>query len=270
MNKSQKAKIVEYFSKETIRLWEDSDGVNYAIALARITGWLLHVDWWRAKHEETDVNKMKSLRVYVGDNADNIYDVKGKKRIAPFTNNVIMPLATKIGRGKGEVLTRYYSEQNLLTMPLRVKPDLLRINKAEKIIRSATGFLKTLSIRQSPFIPADQAANFTFGHCAVFATALSDVTKLPSTAIIALRYGNLFSNSKLGYVHSFNFYPDGSAEDVWGIQTIEKIAARFGIEEYKLSEEEHQKVNNNLKNNSPEKYNQIYEEAISLIKSYRQ
>lgn len=104
MSKLQKAKIVEYFSKETIRSWEDGDGVNYAIALARITGWLWHVDWWRAKHEETDVNKMKSLRVYVGDNADNIYDVKGKKRIAPFTNFVIMPLAIKIGKGKGEVL----------------------------------------------------------------------------------------------------------------------------------------------------------------------
>ena len=63
------------FPDYILRDWEASDGVNFAVALARITGWLLHVDWWTPTDNKEAVENMKSLRVYVGNNSNHIYDV---------------------------------------------------------------------------------------------------------------------------------------------------------------------------------------------------
>lgn len=267
MNKKQQKKT-SFFPKDQLRAWEDSDGVNYAIALARITGWLLHVDWLRNSDTEEHPQKMKSLRVYVGDNADRIYDVSGNYRVASFMNNIVLPLRKKRGNPSGGILNVFYSEEKILQMPLRVLPDLKRVFHAETLMRSNDEFLKTVTIRKAPYVPAYQAAKFTFGYCAIFSTALKDILSIPSTAIIALKYNKLFAVSKLGYVHSFNIHSDGKAEDVWGIQTVEQIVARFGIDEYILSESDHTIVNEGLKKNSPEKYQQIYDEAICIIRKY--
>jgi hypothetical protein len=41
----------ENFPIQLIEEWEADDCVNFAVALARITGWLLHVDWWTTLHQ---------------------------------------------------------------------------------------------------------------------------------------------------------------------------------------------------------------------------
>lgn len=264
-----KSNNANYFPKEIIRSWDDSDGVNYAVAFARLTGWLLHVDWLRYSDKEENENNMKSLRVYVGDSGNNIFDAQGKTRVAPFVNNVIKPLMKKRGGDKVGLLNRYYTEERLFELPLRIKPDLLRIENAMELMKNNSDFFSRLPIRQSPCIPAKEAADFTFGRCVPFTAALKDLTGLKATSIIASRFNNLFGHTPLGYVHSFVLHPDGKAEDAWGVQTIDEIAARFGIEEYKLSEAEHDKAMNSLKFNSPEKYEAAYLLAVDLIGKYR-
>lgn len=258
-----------YFSKDVIRSWDDSDGVNYAVAFSRLTGWLLHVDWLRYSDKEENENNMKSLRVYVGDSGNNIYDAQGRRRVAPFVNSIIKPLMKKRGGAKVGLLNRYYTEERLFELPLRIKPDSTRIESAIKLMKNNVDFFTRLPVRQSPCIPAKKAADFTFGHCVPFTAALKDLTGLKATSIIASRFINLFGYTPLGYVHSFLLHPDGKVEDAWGVQTIGEIAARFGIEEYKLSEAEHEKAMYRLKLNSPEKYEAYYLLATDLIKKYR-
>jgi len=256
------------FASELIKSWEDSDGVNFAIALARTTEWLLHVDWWTTNNGKEPIDQMKSLRVYVGDNMNNIFDVSGIQKLEAFNNKTIMPIAMRRGKGKGGILTRYYSEQKLFELPLRVRPEEAKILIAEKAIRHNSTFLEKIPVRLKPHIPSHLAANYTFGRCAVYATALHDLTQLPATAIIANRYSSLFALFKPGYAHSIVLHSDGTAEDAWGRQSIEKILERYGIMEYSMSESEHIRVNENLQRNSPGNYIFAYEEAINLIKEY--
>lgn len=256
------------FTKEQLKSWEDSDGVNFAIALARVTGWLLHVDWWNPKHENEDESKMKSLRVYVGDDSKSIFDIRGKMSLNPFCNNIILPLAKNAGKGKGEVLTRFYSEEKLLTLPLRVKPNEERIKNAEIAIKKNLDFLSKIPLRKMPFVPAHLAGKFTFGRCAPFAEAMKDIMNKKAIAIIAIEYNKQFNLSRLGYAHSINLNSDNLAEDVWGIEKIENIIARFGISKYELDENEHIKVVQTLKRNSPDNYQAAYTEAAEIIRNY--
>ncbi|MFN4313279.1 MAG: hypothetical protein ACK4E0_03225 [Chitinophagaceae bacterium] len=265
---TKKEKKITPFPEYILRDWEASDGVNFAVALARITGWLLHVDWWSPTDNKEVVENMKSLRVYVGTNSNHIYDLKGKYTIATFTNNIIMSIAKKRGEDYGAGVTRYYSEAKLFTLPLRVKPDESRIKAAQEIINAHKSFLEQIQQRLEPNVPADIAAKFTFGKCNPFATALHDLKGYKPVAIIAKEYNKLFALSKTGYAHSFVFDNNGNALDVWGNDTVENITQRFGIVKYDLDETEHFKVNQKLKSNSPDEYAEIYEEAIAIINEY--
>jgi len=265
---TKKAKKVTQFPDYILRDWEANDGTNFAVALARITGWLLHVDWWTPTDNKEIVENMKSLRVYVGNNSNQIYDLKGKQTIATFSNNIIRPIAEKRGQNYGGVLTRYYSESKLFSLPLRVKPDESRIKSAQEIIIANTDFLEKIPKRQAPNVPAHIAADFTFGQCNPFATALSNLRNYRPVALIAKEYNKLFDLSKIGYVHSFNFDNEGNAIDIWGKDSIENIAQRFGLTKYELDEAEHLTVSQRLKTNSPEKYEEIYEKSVKIINEY--
>jgi len=265
---TMKKKKTALFPEYILRDWEASDGVNFAVALARITGWLLHVDYWTPTDNKEAVENMKSLRVYVGTNSNYIYDIKGKQTIATFTNNIIKPILKQRGANYGGVSTKYYSETKLFTLPLRVKPDEGRIENAEKLIRSNAEFLNVVQKRKAPNVPAHIAANFTFGQCNPFATALNDLKNYKPIALIAKEYNKLFELSKVGYIHSFNYDKEGNAIDVWGKDTVENIAQRFGVTKYELDEVEHFKVSNKLKTNSPEKYDEIYENSVAIINEY--
>lgn len=58
---AKQVKKTTQFPEYILRDWETSDGVNFAIALRRITGWLLHVDWWSPTNDKEVVENMKSL-----------------------------------------------------------------------------------------------------------------------------------------------------------------------------------------------------------------
>jgi hypothetical protein len=261
-------KKAQTFDSYLQKSWEDADGVNFAIALARITGWLLHVDWFTPNNDEGNENNMKSLRVYVGDDEHNVFDLRGKFKITSFAQQVILPIAKARATGKGGVLTRFYSENKLMGLPLRVKPDQAKVKIAEGAILKNLSFLEKISIRRQPAMPAHLAANFSFGRCAIYATAMHDITNLPVTAVIADSYSAQFGYSKLGYAHSIILHTENQAEDSWGKQSIDRIISRYGIERYRLSEDEHWRVNESLKTNSKEKYEQAYNESVQLIKEF--
>ena len=256
------------FPDYVLRDLEANNGLNFAIALARITGWLLHIDWWTPTDDQEIAENMKLLRVYVGNNSNQIYDLKGKHTITTFKMSIIDPILKKRGAPYGGLLTRYYSEESIFALPLKVKPDEGRIKAAEKIINEHKDFLEKIPKRQMPNIPAHIAADFTFGLCNPFATALSELKGYKPIAMIAKEYNPSFKLTKPGYVHSFNFDNSGNALDVWGIDSIENIASRFGITRYELDEEEHLMVAQRLKRNTPEKYEDAYKKSVEIIREY--
>jgi hypothetical protein len=166
----------------------------------------------------------------------------------------------------GGVASRYYSEEKLWQLPLRVRPSEAGIAKAEEALRKYPAFLAKMPPRINPQIPAHQAAEFTFGKCAVFAAVKQELSGLPATAISVSRYNEAFSLSKLGYCHSIVVHPDGDWEDAWGKQPPINILLRHGIDVYTLSEQVQQDVAARLKKNSPELYSQYELLALNLLK----
>ncbi len=264
-----KKKIDKRFPEYLVQNWEACDGVNFAIALARITNWILHVEWWTYKDGSESENEMKPLRVYVGNNSNHIYDFRGKQTINSFSNNIIQPLIKKRRiNSSGGVATKCYSEEELLNLPLRIKPSETRILEAQKFINENLSFLNDIPKRVEPKVPAHIGARYTFGLCNPFAEALKNLKGYKAIGIIAKEYTLQFSRSKLGYAHSIALDDDGNAIDIWGIDKIENIVQRFGIKEYELDESEHSRVNLTLKQNSPENYKKYYEESVSIINEF--
>jgi hypothetical protein len=258
-------KIQKYFPDFFLKAWENEDGVNFAIALARVSGWLLHVDWW-TPYQDAPTEMMKSLRVYVGTDNDDVFDFNGRKSIEAFSRYVVEPIAAKRGGAfTGAVQSTYYSEEQIWRLPLRVKPVEEKVLKAEELLRGNSSYLNKLPVRRNPLVPAHLAADFSFGQCVVFAQAFQDIKGVKATAIIADKYIPLYGYSKLGYCHSLNIHPDGDAEDSFGKQPLENIVARFGIAEYHLDDASHVGVNATLKKNTPLKYDEVYTRALELI-----
>lgn len=254
------------FDNELIVEWENDDGVNFAIALARITGWLLHVDWF-GKTQDDLPEDMKSLRIYVGTDANIAIDFNGIHNLQEFYDTTIIPIVMKRASGQGGVVTRYYSEDDIKMLPLRIKADENKIKIAKSAILNNLNFLEQIPKRLNPKIPAHLAGNFSFGWCVVFAHAKQDLEKLPAMSIIVTRFTEEFALGELGYCHTINIHPDGEAEDVWGKQPLANILARYGIDQYFLSTEDHMENTKKLTKSSPEKYSFAYNLAVDLIKN---
>src|SRR5690606_4727674 len=229
--------------------------------------WILHVDWFTFDPDASE-DRMIPLRVYVGSNDDRIFDFTGFYNIGRYNETIIEPLALQRGRGNGMVRTRFYYEQQLKTFPLRVEPKEKDIVKARQAIFNNMGFLQEIPKRQNLHIPAYIAAQYTYGRCAAYAQALEDLLGVKATAIISKKFkeDGEFGSNKPGYVHSFVLHPNGEGEDVWGIQPLQKIIDRFGIEEYTLCQDTHKEVNQNLRTNSTEIYDKYYDIAVEMIK----
>lgn len=83
------------FAPQLIEEWEADDCVNFAVGLARLTGWLLHVDWWSTStehREDIPLDQLRPLRVYVADNHDQIFDVRGTRSIREFSEKILFKL----------------------------------------------------------------------------------------------------------------------------------------------------------------------------------
>lgn len=261
------------FSPEQVVGWEADDCVNFAVALARLSGWLLHVDWW-ATSQNPRLDQIHPLRVYVGDSGDKVFDVRGIRTIDEFNRRIILDLGLRAGRtfGRGGVLTRYYAESKLASLPLRSQPDEEKVRLATDAIRANSQYLGEVPSRRQPNMPAHEAAGFTFGRCGPFAEAMHELTGLQPVALLAVRFLPNFQHTQRGntaYFHSVVLHPDGNAEDSWGIAPLKDIAARYGVVEFSISIEEHSRVMNKLRTNTPENYERALKHAKELIQQYR-
>lgn len=263
------------FAPQLIDEWEADDCVNFAVGLARMTGWLLHVDWWSTStehREDIPLDQLRPLRVYVADNHDQIFDVRGTRSIREFSEKILFKLIRTRGLGNGGVYTRFYDEEKLSSLPLRCQPNEAEIARAIEEIRANPHFLAAIPARTQPSIPAHKAAQYSYGHCAAFAEAMRELTGLQPAALLAVRFSPLFENtrrSESGFFHSVVLHPDGMAEDVWGKASVEDIASRFGVTEFKVSSEEHRRVVEKIRQSSNDVYETVRKDAMDLIQAHR-
>ena len=268
-----KAKKKLAFSDDLIESWEREKCLNFAVALARETNWLLHVDSWIPNTDpdsEIAPDDLHPLRVYVADNHELVFDVRGIKSLFDFTHRTVHPLA--IVYGNGAIKTRYYSEETLRELVHLPSFSEEKIEEARKEILRNEKFLDAIPKRKYPLIPAYTAAQFTFGKCAVYAQALGEMTGLKAVALLATRFHQKYGGEKNPYgkyVHSFVMHPDGMGEDVWGIAPVNEIAARFGVSEYLLSEGEQMVICQELSKNTPERFTEFSDLAKSMLQKYR-
>ena len=268
-----KIKRREGFAPNLIEQWEADDCVNFAVALARLTGWLLHVDWWSTTPAESvSEDQLKPLRVYVADNREGIFDVRGIKTLVDFNHGTIVKLAQKIGTGYGGVRTRYYAEAKLSSLPLRSPPDESKIARAMEAIKANPAFFNAIPAKPRSRIPAYDAARYTFGRCVAYAEAMHELTGLQPAAILVRKFAPLYDKTKRsdnGFVHSIVMHPDGMGEDAWGVAPIEDIAGRFGAIEFGTSADVHQEVVANYRRTSNDNYEAELKVARELISRYR-
>jgi|GEM_PF-782273 len=263
------------FAPRLIEEWEADDCVNFAVGLARLTGWLLHVDWWSTStenREDIPLDQLKPLRVYVADNKDQIFDVRGIRSIAEFNEHVLLKLIRKTELGNGGVYTRFYGEAKLSLLPLRRQPDEAMITAAMREIRANPHFLAAIPVRTQPCIPVHQAARYAYGLCAAFAEAMHELTGLQPVALLAVRFSPLFEGtrrSQSGYFHSVVLHSDGTAEDCWGRASLEEIASRFGVIEFKTSSNEQRVVVETIRQSSADRYEKALKDAKDLIQVHR-
>lgn len=269
-----KVKQRDGFSQQLIEEWEADDCANFAVALARLTGWLLHVDWWTTRQDDVTEAEMTPLRVYVADNQEGIFDVRGVKSIVDFNTGIITRLAKQRARGAGGVRTRYYSEEKLSSLPLRSAPDQNNILLATQAILANAAYLNAMPAKPASRIPAHDAARYTFGRCVAYAEAMSELLGLQPVAILGRRFRPPYDRgqrrSAAGYIHSIVVHANGMGEDAWGIAPIADIAGRFGATEFEVSEDVHQEVVANYHRTSHEVYEAELNVARSLVAQYRQ
>lgn len=263
------------FAPQLVEEWEGDDCVNFAVALARLTGWLLHVDWWSTsteRKEDISLDQLTPLRAYVANNRDQIFDVRGIRSISEFNQRVLIPLAQKIGSVNGGVYTRFYDEEKLSSLPLRSHPDEAKIARAIAEIQANRHFLAGIPARKPPSIPAYQAARYTYGRCAAYAEAMHDLAGLQPVALLAVRFTPQFEGtrrSESGYFHSVVLHPDGMAEDSWGKASLDEIASRFGVVEFKTSSEEHRVAVDKIRANAADDYERELTDTKDLIRLHR-
>jgi hypothetical protein len=254
------------FPEALVKHWEKSDGVNFAIALGRLTGWMLQVDWLASEQHSLEAD-MTPVRVYVETNNDVIFDFTGKKSMKAFHKYVILPIGIKRSKTRSESIdTRCYSEQKLREMPLKVKATEYEIEKATKAILANPSYLSFIPKRQNPDIPAHIASQFSHGRCVPFAEALKDLSGLTAVGISVIKYNEDCAN-QLGFCHTVIQHTDGLVEDAWGKQTLQQVLDRFYIDECEMSQEIFDLHRSRQQHEFPEIYKEAYEMAKNLLQS---
>lgn len=230
------------FPSDQIQQWERDRCVAFAIALARRTGWLLHVDWLAESQAVEKSRFVIPIRAYVGTDADDIFDVTGVTTLAAFTAKIVEPLVhrepIRFGIRKRVCATRHYDAFDLTKLRGTVIQVAEReIEEADAAIGANAGYLAQIPPRALPTLPAHHAARYTWGACVFYAHQLSQTRGLPAAAMFADEWDPVWGVSTAnadGYVHSFVVYPDGTGEDAWGRHPVEKIAARYHVRKWRL------------------------------------
>lgn len=252
------------FSEVLIKHWEKTDGINFAIALARISGWMLQIDWLTL-NQHAEVENMTPIRVYVETNKDVVFDFTGKKSVIAFHKYVILPIAMKKAKTRTEsVATRCYSEETLRELSLKYSASEYEIEKATSAILANPAFMSLIPKRVNPEIPAFLASQFSHGNCVPYACALQNSTGMPALGISVSKYQDECGN-KLDFCHAVVLHPDGDVEDAWGKQSLQEVLDRFYIQEYRMTTAIYDEHKNRQFNEHADRYQKAYDLAISFI-----
>jgi hypothetical protein len=265
------------FPAAVVEAWEGSQCIAFAVALARSSGWLLHVDWLVDSRNFDDAQLRMPLRAYVGTDGNDIFDARGVFTIEQFAQQIIQPAATRLTAGTGRtqagVLTRTYDEQNLSKLLQQgVNISDADIVAAQKLIDSRPQYTARIPRRATPTLPAKDASDFSFGSCVLYAEALREILGLPVVAMYAEEFEANWSADKPekdGYVHSFALHPDNTAEDSWGRHSIERVAARYHVAAWRLELNNHGAMIENMRANSSKDFEEQMSRARQLIAKYR-
>lgn len=253
------------FPDVLLKQWENSDGVDFAIALTRLTGWMLQVDWL-ASGEHDDIKNMIPVRVYVETNRDVVFDFTGKKSVMAFNEYVIRPIAMKrVKNGVQNIATRCYTEEALRELPLRVRSSEYGIERATAAILAHPTYLTLIPKRQNPEISGHDASQFSHGNCVPFAEVIHNLTGLPAVGIEVSKYSEE-CGSRLGFCHAVILHPDGNVEDAWGMQPLSVILERFHIREYQMNAQIFLDAKERQTREYPDRYQKAYEKATGLLK----
>ena len=90
------------FPTPLVQVWEAENCLSFAVALARRTRWLLHVDWLTEDIEDFEACKTKiQIRAYVGTDQELIFDPRGVFTLGSFIERVVQPLVQQRSPGPG-------------------------------------------------------------------------------------------------------------------------------------------------------------------------
>lgn len=240
-------------------------GLHHAIAFERITGWPVH---------GTYVGE-EPIRFHNEDGWMWAFDVRGMMSAVQHGDGVIQPIVT--GRqwprsvankdGYMEIGCVCLGVDGLIAKGVELRDDML--SQAETAIRANQAYLHLVPSRAEPRFPASALNRYAFGKCVVFAEALSRVRGLPPVAMLPSEEKDWSHISQDQRQHAAVLHPDGELEDVWGKAPARRIADRYAISSWRLSEDAHREMIDDGIAHRPEVITEI-SEAETLIRAHIQ
>jgi hypothetical protein len=271
-----KLKKAAAFQHDMIVRWEARICIDFALALSQMTGWLLHIDWLdlgiSGQNQVRSTGRLRPLRIYVGDDKNQVFDVRGIKTFDNFRLRTIYPLAATAcgksgGMPVGNIVTKAYGEDELACLPTLPAIDAFLIQQAKATMRDNGRFMSQIPVRPEPRIPPEVAFRYSAGECQIFAEALGEARGVEPVALVArsFRNGVTAPTDEHGYVHSMLVYADGTCEDAWGRQRIEDVSQRYGLREWALDRDYHRRVIEEMRVRMPERFESAISEARTIV-----
>lgn len=88
-------------------------------------------------------------------------------------------------------------------------------------------------------MPAAALSRWSWGGCVVYAEAMSRLTGLPAAVMEPTCMEQWAEIGSGNGIHGVVVHPDGDVEDVWGKFPPMRVARRYGMAEWRLSEARH-------------------------------
>jgi hypothetical protein len=255
------------FSAEFISFCEAEGCLSFAIALSKITNWPI-LGLVLAKDDAV------VHRLWCEDDASEwCFDVRGILGPSRWQTLIAHVLQTRLGpraRSDLAVETKVFSERALRSGK-SVLPgvwDDHAIERCAAIIRANVAYLAAMPRRPQPVMPTDMIGEYAFGNCSIYAEALSQHAGLPAVAIEPVVMLPGVEVDGLGF-HSVVLHPDGEGEDIWGKQSLRRIARRYGMAEWRLNAETHRKIQDEVAAEDPTAFDTMMRAAETLIREHR-
>ncbi len=253
------------FPDEIIADCENSLCVEWAVAFERITGWPVHL-----------IHIAKTpLRAYCEDDGRWCYDVRGM--MSPLRHgDIVKPLVnpddwpdsafidgaerTRLKIGMACVGADRLEEYG-------IGADERRVEQCEAWIRNNATYLSLVPTRPKPWATARDIARYSFGGCVVYAEALARITGLPAVTMTAVGTTPGIQLRGGGF-HGAVQHPDGTLEDIWGRFPVERVAARYGMLDWEISQAPHDQMVADALRTRPEAKSDI-ETAVAVAEALR-